>query len=152
MRIKDYTRNSDGRCSLQSNTAAFYSGMHSLTHSPALQASCVNLMALGRDCTTWKKTFLLPHSWTRRHTWRCTENKTGLSLGKQTFHMFLLHFLLSVLLDLNVLHAQRIMGFFILITHKSMRLENPIAWLQSCIGNISCLWTAYGPLFVAVIM
>ena len=29
--------------------------------------------------------------------------------------------------DLDVVHAQRIMGFFILITHKSRRLKNTIA-------------------------
>ena len=28
------------------------------------------------------------------------------------------------------LRAQRIMGFFILITHKSTRSENPIKWLS----------------------
>ena len=31
-------------------------------------------------------------------------------------------------LDLNVLRAQRIIGFFILITHKSTRSDNPITW------------------------
>ena len=31
--------------------------------------------------------------------------------------------------DLDVLRAQRIIGFFILITHKSTRSENPIAWI-----------------------
>ena len=31
--------------------------------------------------------------------------------------------------DLDVLRAQRIIGFFILITHKSARSENPITWL-----------------------
>ena len=31
--------------------------------------------------------------------------------------------------DLDVLRAQRIMGFFILITHKSMRSENGITWI-----------------------
>ena len=33
-------------------------------------------------------------------------------------------------LDLDVLRAQRIMGFYILITHKSTRSENPITWLS----------------------
>ena len=32
-------------------------------------------------------------------------------------------------LDLDVLRAQRSMGFFILITHKPTRSENPITWL-----------------------
>ena len=53
--------------------------------------------------------------------------------NKQTFLMFslldLCFFLCS--LDLDVLHAQRIMGFFILITHKSTRSENPIRWFFS---------------------
>ena len=31
--------------------------------------------------------------------------------------------------DLDALRAQRIIGFFILITHKSTRSENPITWL-----------------------
>ena len=31
--------------------------------------------------------------------------------------------------DLDLLRAQRIMGFFILITHKSKRSENPITWI-----------------------
>ena len=31
-------------------------------------------------------------------------------------------------LDLRVLRAQRIMGFLILITHKSARSENSIRW------------------------
>ena len=45
----------------------------------------------------------------------------------QTFHMFslLLHFVLCSR-DLNVLRAQRIIGFFIFITHKSMRSESCI--------------------------
>ena len=35
-------------------------------------------------------------------------------------------------LDLDVLRAQRITGFFkILITHKSKRSKNPITWLES---------------------
>ena len=33
------------------------------------------------------------------------------------------------LLDLDVLHVQRIIGSFILMTHKSMRLKNPITWI-----------------------
>ena len=42
--------------------------------------------------------------------------------------MFSLHDLRFVLcsLDLDVLRAQRIIGFFILITHKSTRSEKPI--------------------------
>ena len=50
--------------------------------------------------------------------------------NKQTFHMFLLldlHFLLCSS-ELDVLRAQRIIGFIILITHKSVRSENPITW------------------------
>ena len=44
--------------------------------------------------------------------------------------MFLLCDLRFVLcsLDFDVLRAQRIMAFFILITHKSMRSENLITW------------------------
>ena len=34
--------------------------------------------------------------------------------------------------DLDVLRAQRITGFFILITHRSAWSENPINWLLSC--------------------
>ena len=33
-------------------------------------------------------------------------------------------------LDLDVLRAQRIMGFFIVITHKSTRSESPITWYE----------------------
>ena len=33
-------------------------------------------------------------------------------------------------LYLRVPRVQRIMGFFILITHKSMRSENPITWVN----------------------
>ena len=49
---------------------------------------------------------------------------------RQTFHMFSLSDLRFVLcsLDLDVPCAQRIMGFFISITHKSLRSENPLAW------------------------
>ena len=36
--------------------------------------------------------------------------------------------------DLDVLRAQRIIGFFIVITHNSRRSENPIAW-NSCPGG-----------------
>ena len=32
--------------------------------------------------------------------------------------------------DLDVLRAQRIMGFFILITHKSTRSKSPVTWLK----------------------
>ena len=32
--------------------------------------------------------------------------------------------------DLDVLRAQRIIGFFILITHKSPRSENLITWVH----------------------
>ena len=48
--------------------------------------------------------------------------------NKQTFRMFSLRDLRFVLCsrDLDVLRAQRIMGCFILITHKSPRSENPI--------------------------
>ena len=45
--------------------------------------------------------------------------------NRQTFSI-LFFFLYS--LDLNVVHAQRILGFFILITQKSTRSENPITW------------------------
>ena len=38
-----------------------------------------------------------------------------------------LHFVLCSR-DLDVLRAQRIMGFFILITHKSTSSEHPITW------------------------
>ena len=51
--------------------------------------------------------------------------------NKQTFHRFslwVLHFVLC-LLNLHVLRAQRGMGFFLLITHKSTRSEKPITWL-----------------------
>ena len=50
--------------------------------------------------------------------------------NKQTFCMFLLCHLSFVFcsLDLNILGAQRIMAFSILITHKSVRLENPISF------------------------
>ena len=37
--------------------------------------------------------------------------------------------------DLDVLRAQRIIGFFILITHKSTRSENPITWLHRISGK-----------------
>ena len=49
--------------------------------------------------------------------------------------MFSLRDLRSVLCsrDLDVLHAQRIMDFFILITLKSMRLENPITWYDTSV-------------------
>ena len=45
--------------------------------------------------------------------------------NKETFHMFLLHDLRFVLCsrDLDVQRAQRIIGFFSLITHKSKRSE-----------------------------
>ena len=33
--------------------------------------------------------------------------------------------------DLDMLRAQRIIGFFILITHKSTRSEKPITWFRS---------------------
>ena len=54
--------------------------------------------------------------------------------NKQNFHMFSLRDLRFVLCsrDLDVLRAQRIMGFFILITHKSTRSENQITWLGTC--------------------
>ena len=43
--------------------------------------------------------------------------------------------------DLDVLRAQRIVGFLILITHKSTRSENPITWpKQTWYGTI--LWCA----------
>ena len=47
------------------------------------------------------------------------------------FHVFLLRDLRFVLCsrDLDVLRAQRIIGFLILITHKSARLENTVTWL-----------------------
>ena len=46
--------------------------------------------------------------------------------------MFSLRYLRFVLcsLDLDVLRAQRIMGFFSLITHKSMRSENLITYRE----------------------
>ena len=52
--------------------------------------------------------------------------------NKLTFHMFSLCDLRFVLCsrDLDVLRAQRIIGFFILITHKSTRSDNPITWFQ----------------------
>ena len=55
-----------------------------------------------------------------------------LSADKLTFHMFSLCDLRFVLCsrDLDVLRAQRIIGFFILITHKSTRSDNPITWFQ----------------------
>ena len=34
-------------------------------------------------------------------------------------------------LDLDVLRVQRVIGFFILITHKLMRLENAFTWYVS---------------------
>ena len=46
--------------------------------------------------------------------------------------MFLLcdlHFLVCSL-DLDVLRVQKIMGFFLLISHKSIRSENPITWTE----------------------
>ena len=60
-------------------------------------------------------------------------NHTILSLwlqNKQTFRMLSLCDLRFALcsLDLRVLRAQRIMGFLILITHKSMRSENSTIW------------------------
>ena len=44
--------------------------------------------------------------------------------------MFSLHDLRFVLcsLEVDIQRAQRIMGFFILIIHKSTRSENPIRW------------------------
>ena len=54
--------------------------------------------------------------------------------NKHTFHVFMLCDLCFVLcsLDLSVLGAQRIMGFFILITHKSLRSKKPIKlqWMK----------------------
>ena len=52
--------------------------------------------------------------------------------NKQTFRMFSLRDLRFVLCsrDLDVLRAQRIMGFFDLITHKSTRSENAITCLR----------------------
>ena len=41
-----------------------------------------------------------------------------------------LHFLLCSH-EPNILRAQRIMGFFIVITHKSTGLENQITWMYS---------------------
>ena len=37
--------------------------------------------------------------------------------------------------NLHLLHAQRIIGFFILITHNSVRSENPVMWLL-----LKCVW------------
>ena len=37
--------------------------------------------------------------------------------------------------DIDVLRAQRIMGFFSLITHKSTRSESPITWTQTRAGR-----------------
>ena len=47
--------------------------------------------------------------------------------------MFLLRDLRFMLCsrDLDIIRAQRIMGFFILITHKSTRSENPITWSET---------------------
>ena len=42
--------------------------------------------------------------------------------------MFHALFAIKYVHDLDALSAQRIMDFFILITHKAMRSQNPIAW------------------------
>ena len=51
-------------------------------------------------------------------------------INKPFIIMFLLRDLFFVLCsrDLDVPRAQRIIGFFILITHNSTRLENPLIW------------------------
>ena len=53
--------------------------------------------------------------------------------NEQTFRMFSLRNLPFLLcsLDLDVLRAQRIIGVFILITHKSTGSQNPITWSTS---------------------
>ena len=57
--------------------------------------------------------------------------------NEQTFHMSWLLALGFVLCsrDVDVLRAQRIIGFFILITHKSTRSENWITWWA--LGQVS---------------
>ena len=47
------------------------------------------------------------------------------SLFKRMFSLRDLHFVLCSL-DIDARRAQRIIGFFLLITHKSTRSENPI--------------------------
>ena len=46
--------------------------------------------------------------------------------------------------DLNVVRAQRIIGFFILITHKSMRSENPIIWKSTQVLNFLSTCVSFG--------
>ena len=62
------------------------------------------------------------------------------------FRMFSLRDLRSVLcsLNLNVLRAQRIICFFILITHKSTRSENWITWLE----RVSHIWALNRDLYM----
>ena len=59
--------------------------------------------------------------------------------NKQTFCILSLHDLHFMLcsLDLNIPCAQRIMGFFILITHKSMRSENLITRQSFSVMRVS---------------
>ena len=45
-------------------------------------------------------------------------------------------------LVLEVVHAQRIMGFFLSITHKSTRSENPITWVETE-ASFSCVTNSY---------
>ena len=45
--------------------------------------------------------------------------------------------------DLDVLRAQRIMGFVILITHKSTRSENAITWTE-CLNPLASSMTGVG--------
>ena len=43
--------------------------------------------------------------------------------------------------DFHVLCAQRIIGVFIVITHKSIRLENPITWVEAFSVRLDSQWS-----------
>ena len=55
--------------------------------------------------------------------------------NKQTFQMFSLFMLCPH--DVDVQRGQRIMGFFILTTHKSLGSENPITWTKQILHTPS---------------
>ena len=75
-------------------------------------------------------------SWTSQNMSAMFDNRTIFLFwlyNEQTFRMFSLRNLPFLLcsLDLDVLRAQRIIGVFILITHKSTGSQNPITWSTS---------------------
>ena len=85
-----------------------------------------------RKTQSRKKPTYLCESRTQTMCWPTFDNHTILLfwLNKQTFRTLSLRNLCFVFCsrDLDVIRAQRIIGIFTLITHKSTRLEKPITW------------------------